>query len=337
MKKVFFGILSLIISLTVAAQSVSELKATAQTFLRQGDYTNAILVLNRALQQQPEDYQLQKDLALAYYFSKEPDKCLTILNSLLDKPDADDQVYMLAGNIYKLKKDVKEADKLYKRGLKRFPKSGPLYNDYGELLWATNNFKDALPNFEKGIETDPAYPNNYVNATYFLATTSDKIWQLLYGEIYLAIAPQSGSAPQLKEQLLKSYKKLFAEGNFQQFINEEKSAFGKAVLQTLAKQASVFAQGVTAETLIMARTRFIIDWYAEGNGTKFPFKLFEYHRQLLKDGMFPSYNQSIFGPPQQLSDFQAWVGSHSIEYSEFLNFQRNRMFKVPEGQYYRDK
>lgn len=335
MKKALFGVFAAFFALAASAQPVKELQATAQTFLRQGDYTNAILVLNRALQQEPDSYELKKDLALAYYFSKDADKSLSILTSLLDREEADDQVYQLAGNLYKLKKDVKEADKLYRKGLKRFPKSGPLYNDYGELLWMTNNFKEALPNFEKGIETDPAYSNNYINAAYFLATTNDKLWQLVYAEIYLAIQPLGTSSPQLKEQLLKSYKKLFAEGNFETLIQEEKSEFGKAVLKTLSKQSSVFAEGVTTESLIMARSRFVLDWYNDGYAAKYPFKLFEYHRQLLKDGMFDAYNQSLFGPPQNLSDFQAWVGTHSNEYSEFLNFQRNRMFKVPQGQYYR--
>lgn len=334
MKKVFFALLAIMQIGFSSAQTVSELQQTARTFMRQGDYSNALLVLNKALKQEPENFALLKDIALNHFFNKEPQKAIEIVKPLLDRDDADDQVFQIAGNIYKASKEFKEGEKVYRKGIKRFPNSGPLYNDFGEMLWVSND-KEALFIFEKGIQVDPSYANNYLNAAYYLSTTPDRIWQLIYAEMYLNMQPSGSQVPPLKEMLLRGYKKLYADGDFDTYIKEEKSDFGKEVLKTLAKQSQVSGMGITAETLTMIRTRFILDWYNEPVAAKFPFKLFETQRNLLQEGMYDAYNQWLFGPAQNLQEFQSWASSHATEYNSFVTLQKNRLFKVPLSQYYK--
>jgi hypothetical protein len=55
---------------------------------------------------------------------------------------------------------------------------------------------------------------------------------------------------------------------------------------------------------------------------------------LLKDGLFDAYNEWIFGAASNLPAFQTWTNTHSDDYSRFINFQKGRVFKLPEGQYY---
>ena len=83
----------------------------------------------------------------------------------------------------------------------------------------------------------------------------------------------------------------------------------------------------------MIRTRFILDWYNE-YGNKFPFRLFELQRQLLREGLFDSYNQWIFTTVQNLPAYQNWTNTHAFEYNELMSFQKGRIFKIPSGQYY---
>ena len=84
----------------------------------------------------------------------------------------------------------------------------------------------------------------------------------------------------------------------------------------------------------MIRTRFILDWF-ENYGSKFPFRLFDYQRQLLQEGMFEAYNQWLFGTVENLSAYEAWTKNHTEEYTSFTNFQKGRVFKIPNGQYYK--
>jgi len=138
----------------------------------------------------------------------------------------------------------------------------------------------------------------------------------------------------MKDLLFKGYKeKLFAELDLTKDLDKNKSEFAKAFLQTINKQSSVISKGITAETLGMIRSRFILDWFAT-YGTRFPFKLFDYQRQLLQQGLFDAYNQWLFGPVDNLAAYDSWTKAHADQFDAFTTFQRNRVFRMPANQYY---
>jgi hypothetical protein len=141
-------------------------------------------------------------------------------------------------------------------------------------------------------------------------------------------------ATAMKKILLDTYKeKLYAEADITKDQGKIKSDFAKAVLQTFNKQSSMVNRGINTEVLTAIRTRFILDWYAN-HGSKYPFKLFEYHQQLIKEGMFEAYNQWLFGTVENLSAYDQWTKTHSQQHINFTNFQKGRIFKMPGGQYY---
>ena len=80
----------LFISLSVSAQQdIAELRETALTFQRQGDYANALLILNRALQQQPKDMMVLTDIAYTYYLQRDYVKAMEVVKPLLEREDAE--------------------------------------------------------------------------------------------------------------------------------------------------------------------------------------------------------------------------------------------------------
>jgi tetratricopeptide (TPR) repeat protein len=307
------------------------LQETARSFMQQGDFTNAFLVLNRASTLEPRNIEITKDLALNYFFQKDYTKGLDAIKTVLDREDADDQCYQIAGYIYKQLEQTKECEKLYRKGIKRFPQSGPLYNDLGELQWEQKNY-EAIRQWEKGIETDPNFSKNYYNACKYYFFTADRVWSIIYGEVFVNMEPLSKSTPEIKSILLESYKKIFAETDFNK-ANKETGKFTDAFLQTMKKQSLIASGGINPETLTMIRTRFILDWFHD-YAAKYPSRLFEQQRQLLQEGMFDAYNQWLFGTVQNLAAYQNWITTHSSDYNEFSRFQRGRIYKVPAGQYY---
>lgn len=333
MKQAPLIFLVLLSSFTCIAQTPQEMRETALTFTRQGDFSNAILVLNKALQAYPKNFIIQQDLGLNYMYSNDFAKALEYIKPLLERPEASDQVYQVAGNLYQNLGDKKEADKVYRRGIKAFPESGMLYNFYGQLLWDTKD-PDAIGMFEKGIQVEPGYSKNYLNAAYYYADKNQLAWPLIYGEIFINIDPNGKETPKVKRMLLDGYKKLFTASDINSLINAERSSFGKSYLQTLSQQSSVLTQGIGAETLTMIRSRFILNWFNNPATSKFPFRLFEYQQQLLKEGYFSAYNQWLFGPVQNIQEFQNWTNTHKDDYAAFINFQKGRIFKMPSGQYY---
>ena len=123
-----------------AQDDAKTLHETAKTFMRSGDFDNAVIVLTRALQQDKNNLELQKDLVMSYYLKRDYSKALEKVKVLVDRDDADVVCFQLAGNVYKALEEVKECDKVYKKGLKKFPKSGALYSEYGELLFAAKDY-----------------------------------------------------------------------------------------------------------------------------------------------------------------------------------------------------
>ncbi len=339
MKKylVFFcGTLLISIAAVAQTEDPKTLHENAKTFMRQGDFNNAIIILTRALQIDKNNLEMQKDLVMSYYYKRDYEKALDRVKTLIDRDDADVVTYQIAGNVYKALEEVKECDKVYKKGLKRFPNSGPLYSEYGELLWAKKDFS-AIEQWEKGIQVDPAYSGNYYNAARFYFYTKDKVWSLIYGEIFVNMESLSDRGAAMKQLLLEGYKeKLFADANLMAGQEKNKNEFSKAFLDCMSKQSSLANHGITTETLTMIRSRFILEWF-DKYASRFPYKLFEYQRQLLQEGVFNAYNQWLFGTIENLATYDNWTKTHDEEYKNFAAFQKTRVFKMPPGQYYQAK
>ena len=330
-------LLALSFSLVTSAQpeEVKKMHETAKAFMRTGDFDNAIIVLTRALQKDSKNLELQKDLVMSYYLKRDYSKAMEGAKELISRDDADVVSFQIAGNVYKALEEVKDCDKMYKKALKKFPKSGPLYSEYGELLWSAKDML-AIRQWEEGIKNDPGYSGNYYNAALFYFYTKDKVWSLIYGEIFVNMESLSERGASMKELLLQGYKeKLFADADILKGEEKNKSEFAKAFLQGIGKQSSLINNGINTETLTMIRSRFILDWY-ETNAAKYPFKLFDFQRQLLQEGMFDAYNQWLFGTSENLAAYDNWTKAHAEEYEAFSKFQKSRIFKMPAGQYYQN-
>jgi hypothetical protein len=126
------------------------------------------------------------------------------------------------------------------------------------------------------------------------------------------------------------YKNLFTQ-NLQTIGSDKNShTFIKQLAKTYQNQQSLILNGVTVESLIAVRTRFILDWFEGELGKSFNCKLFEHHRQLLQEGYFTAYNYWLLG-----SDvYNTWAQKNAEENEGFLRFQRSKIFKIPPGQYY---
>lgn len=331
MKKILFFILIASVNASVFAQDNP--KQTAETFMRSGDFDNAILVLNSALKQNPNDLDLQKDLVLSYTYKRDFAKALDVVKPLLERDDIDEQTYQVAGNVYRALAMTKDGEKMYKKALKKFPNSGPLYSEFGEMLWDMKDYS-AIQEWEKGIELDPSYAGNYYNAASYYYFTKDKVWTLIYGEIFVNMESLTERSTEVKKMLLDTYKqKLFTDVDSK---DKKQSDFEKAVAEIFNKQSSLTSKGITIETLNMIRTRFILDWY-NTYAKKFPFRLFDYQQQLIREGMFESYNEWLFGPADNLASFDQWTKNNSEAYTKFTSFQKGRIFKMPQGQHYQNK
>lgn len=322
-----------IAALAAHAQKPEDILRTAREYSMQGDNENAILVLKKGIEQHPNDADLRQDLAMVYYTVRRNPQALEALKPLLalDKPQ--ETVYQIAALIYRSELQNKEADKLYKAGLKHYPASGVLYNDYGQLLETMDPGKGAgIKMWEKGIEMAPAYALNYYQAARYYSAMNNTVWTLLYGEIFVNLDSYSSRTVEIKNILFQFYKRAFAFGLGG--LND-KNPFEKAVGDALLGQKSLASTGLTPESLSAIRARFILDWYSRPASEKYPYRLFERQRQMLREGMFDAYNQWLFGGVANLSAFQQWTKSNADEYQNFTRYQRQKLFVINSSQLYK--
>ncbi len=332
--KIIISIFLLLSVFQVVGQTdIETMQETARNFLRQKDYSNAQLVLKKAAQLHPENLGILKDLAYVYYLNGNYETSKNVISPLVDREDADVQTYQIAANIYKELNDIKTIDKLYQKGLKKFPKSGALHFEYGEILLVKEQQAEAIKIWEEGIKLDPSYSGNYYHASkYYYYSQKNIVWCLLYSEIFINLESYSMRTAEIKNQLLDAYKRFYVE---QQLIPDTKKVhpFETAVFNLLTKQSDATVSGITPSSLTTIRSKFIENWF---NNTEpnFPYRLFDHWQQLLSGGMFDAYNQWLFAGISNPSQFQEWQSKHVEEFKNFQYFQKNRLFKMNLDQYY---
>jgi tetratricopeptide (TPR) repeat protein len=337
MKKIIFLLVCSCFAIAASPQqNADSLQQTGRDYMRKGDWGNAIMVFNRALQQKPNDLSLLNDIAYTYFLQRDFVKALETIKPVVESDKADVQSFQIAGTVYRAIEELKEGARIYTRGLKKFPTSGVLYSEYGELLWQKKDYA-AITQWEKGISVDPSYPGNYYNASRYYYFTPDKVWSLIYGEIFVNLESYTIRTAEIKNILFDGYKKLFADPDLlKNYDSKKNNAFEKTFLTSMNSQSQLAAAGIDPARLIAIRKGFIKTWF-ETYAAAFPFRLFDYHKQLLEANMYEAYNQWIFGSAINPEQYQTWIKNNPDAYNTFNNFQRGRVFKLPKGQYYQNK
>jgi tetratricopeptide (TPR) repeat protein len=331
MRKIrFILLLTLLPSFLFAQLTIRQIQESARQFNNRGDHDNAIVVLQRGLKDYPNALDLEKDLAFSLTLKRDFAKAKEVIEELIKRPDADITCFQLAGNVYKALEEVKDCEKMYQQGLKKFPSSGQLYSELGEL-YLSNKDGRSIACWEDGIRVDPNYAGNYYNASIHYSTNNDLLGAILYSEIYINMESKSARANVMKKLLWDSYKKLLTGTTVT--LHKKSSPFWLDVKQTLDNASGPAVNGLQAETLTMIRTRFILDWfnkYAE----KYPFRLFDHQRQLLQSGLFEAYDQWLLGEIADPNKFKGWTSENTVTFMKLKDFLFNRVFKIPAGQYY---
>lgn len=328
--------LLLLTQFTVIAQDPGKkLQETAKSMLMQGDFDNAIAILETAVKQAPADISIQKDLAYACYLKRDFAKSIQIGKVLAERSDADEQIFQILGLCYKATASYKEGAKLYKTALKKFPNSTIIYNELGELLIMDNAPAEAIEQWEKGIKADPNYSSNYYNACIYYTKTGNWVRVALYGELFVNLESFTERTTDVKKALLNAWQKLFLPTVISQQLKNNPSAFEKNVLQTMEKIVPTVTAGFQPETSTSIRSKWVLDWFK--NNTGYPFGLFDQQQYFIREGLFEAYNQWLFAEPVNQDAYKVWKDTHPKEAAAFDAFQKTRLFKLPPGQNYFSK
>jgi tetratricopeptide (TPR) repeat protein len=235
MKKGLIGLLLCFFVLDINAQTltVKQLQENATQLLQQGDYSNAVTLLLKARQQAPFNMELLTNLSFAYFLQRDFSNAIETGKIAIELNDADQKAFQILGLSYKAIASYKEANKMYKAALKKFPNGGVIYNEYGENLALEKNLKEAIVQWEKGIQLDPNYSGNYINAVKYYIDQQNWWRIILYGETYVNLDSYSSKTMEVKNHLLTAYKNLLQPSTSQQLQKDRSfSNFENATLAT---------------------------------------------------------------------------------------------------------
>lgn len=316
-----------------AQESVESIRKQATLLAQQERFADAIHALDEGLRQYPNNLDILKDEAYISYLGRDFQRSLQIGKDIVNRDDADAQSFQILGLTYKAIADYKEGDKMYKSAIKRFPKSGVLYSEYGDMLAQYDNKRGAIIQWEKGIAADPNYSGNYYHASKYYSDENNIFWSSIYGEIFVNIESLTQRTAEIKSLLLNNYKMILSGKSNVENLKDNGTDFEKAAASALFNSMETIAGDVTPEMVTALRARFILNWSSSSAAT-YPYRLFDFHLQLLREGLFDAYNQWLFGMLINKDRYDNWVYTHDTEMQDFTQFQHNVLFKVPPEQYY---
>lgn len=207
MKRTLVLLLFAVFFVNVNAQSKYDAMVdSAIVLMERGEINDSRILLESVLEKNPIHYNANYELAYLYCMQKQYDNSIAILNKIKDSPQITDRYYQLLGTIYDYKEQSKNAIDIYKEGISKFPKSGRLHVELGMMYHKSNDIMTALNTYEKGILADPMFPSNYFYAGLVLLDSSEPVWGLMYGEIFMNLEPYTDRARTMSKYLFETIK-----------------------------------------------------------------------------------------------------------------------------------
>lgn len=171
-----------------------------------GKYDDARKLLNKAIKLDADDYNYPYEIGYSYFLEKDYKKAVGEFKKVVKMKSATDQCFQMLGNVYDAMRDSINCFKSYEEGLKLFPNSGRLYLEEGNVFWGKKEYGKALPYYEHGIEVDPKFPSNYYRASRIWCGSTEEVWGMIYGEIFMNLERSSKRTAEISKLLFDTYK-----------------------------------------------------------------------------------------------------------------------------------
>jgi tetratricopeptide (TPR) repeat protein len=326
------------LSLAYSQQSREKALADAKAAIHledEGKTEEAIVLLKKAIARDSSDIDYRYELAYAYSSLKKYDTALVMIGNLLGRKDASDLLYELAGNCWQQLGNKVKASELYDAGLQRFPASGRLYYEKGLLELSAKEYNRALVYFEKGIELEPAYAGNYYWAARLFSHSTEPVWGLIYGELFLNLNRSTKQTSEISKLLYDTYLnsiRMNADSgfsvNFSKFSTEKeadslskkhKLAFGTGVYEPTMLMSLHGEKKINMVSLVRIRKKFLDSYFKNQNNVSYPNALFDYQNTVAKAGHLEAYSYWVLMEGDPLA-FETWKEKHLAEWNTFLKW-----------------
>jgi tetratricopeptide (TPR) repeat protein len=362
-KKIFLIALILSISNIAFGQTDEEkaldLGRNAIKLMDEGELEKSIDLLEQAQKLDAERMDYPYELAYAYYKKKDYSKSIEILNTITEHKDVTDFVYQLLGNAYDLTGNPEVALSTYKRGMIKFPNSGKFHLESGSIKYHNEEYNEAIEFWEDGIKANPNYSSNYFRLSKVFSLTEERIWTLLYGELFILLEPNTQRTEEISKLLFDNYQESYevktdstgefhlTEKGFQIVIKDKKDMrkmkkgsglpFEGTFATAFAFSAINFQYNIDLSSIYDARKNFLDFWFNEKKFHKdYPNKLLDYQKKIEENDFLKTYTYWILsqGSP---TDYQEWFSENEQNFSNFANWFNENRIEIKEKDFYSRK
>ena len=273
-----------------------------------------------------------KDIARTHMAMENHRKAISALKDWIDSGKADEEAYQLTGNAYDMLGEKQKALRSYDAGLEKMPNSGKLYMEKGIVEFYDKQYEEALNHWEYGILAEPEFSGNYYWAAKVYAATDERLWGLIYGEIFMNIERGSELTNEISRLLYSIYSKAVEPGtnpegvyNFSKFAKEYgNTRMANGVVEPCFEEAyeEIFAEAyihpgeeVSIAKLHLVRRIFLTLWFNRYE-RKFPNSLFTWQRELSEQNLLEAYDYWLFFDANDV-EFTEWFKENETEYRQF--------------------
>lgn len=331
---------------SLQAQNVEEyFSEKAENAQEQGNYREAILEFEKLIEQNPQNPEYLFQKAMCYYRLGDYNTSIRLSNTLVNQYPFTAKYYRLLGNSYDLMGEYITALEILEMGNSNIENTGELYLDIGIIEMIRGDKFRAINCWEKGIEKAPNFADNYYWAAKHYANTNEKVWVLIYAEIFLNIERSTDRFNEISNLMYDTYVELLYEngGDYELYLprTEVNNLYDtyRVILAQILEEGGlpkpVVVNGATSESHLAgishARERFIEIWN-QSYSNVVSCSLFVYHNDMMRRGLFDSYTHwlMINAKPKY---FMSWQKLNTMSYQKFINWFISNKLTISRNNY----
>ena len=356
MKKILLLLVLSVFSLSALAQVVFKDErlteeenarfSLALTYSNSGREDESIAILDELIKKHQDVSFLKFEKAYCFFLKEDYNKAYETLKPAMSAPDAVPEIFSVVAQCQEMMGKPMEALETREAGIKRFPHSGSLYLETGDILIAQGRTKEGIKAYERGIEADPHNPSNYYRAAQYLID-DQPVKAIIYAELHNIICnPVEPLGAEVSKMLYDAYNAnihfeadtvrttFFRDRDIVTDINavdrpdtllKDQSSvaqeidFDKAMKASIDVEALKAAGGqLTLAELSAIRRRFMKN-YASGKKGKSAALLFLLQSLVQYSGNWEAYNMYMMrnGRPEEYS---AWLQDNAEAIEAFYEY-----------------
>jgi tetratricopeptide (TPR) repeat protein len=302
--------------------------------MQEGKYRKASTMLRKAIKFNEDFIPYYYRLAYAYHSDEKFTTSNQTLFHIIDNNQDNEMVYELLGENYIKLDSIDKAFNTYVKGIKKFPKEGVLYEQIGKLEMSKESYFSALEHFENGILMDPSYPGNYYWSSKIYCKSTEEVWGLIYGEMFINLEKNTDRTEEISLLLYNTLKReikfnkdstisvsICQDQNrvFDENDTIKKPSFGKHMVELNLIKSLVDLDEVSLRSIDKMRENFIAHYFKNPSEDYAVHRLFEFHKELIEHGHFEAYNYWLF-MMGDVDSFKKWENDNKSQWIHFLEW-----------------